>query len=85
MCVIMSECVFVFVFPSMPGAPLVAQMVKNLPATQETQVQYLCWKDLLEKGVATHSSIPARRIPWAKEPGGLQPMGLLKSQTRLSD
>ena len=80
----MSECVFVFVSPSMPEAPLVAQMVKNLPAMQETQVQYLCW-DLLEKGMATHSSIPAWRIPWAKEPGGLQPMGLLKSQTRLSD
>ena len=81
----MSECVFVFVFPFLPEASLVAQMVENLPAMQEIQVQYLCWEDPLEKGMATHSSIPARRIPWAKEPGGLQPMGLLKSQTRLSD
>ena len=41
----MSECVFVFVFPSLPGASLVAQMVRNLPAMQEIQVQYLCWED----------------------------------------
>ena len=66
-------------------ASLVAQMVENLPAVQEIQVQYLCWEDPLEKAMATYSSIPAWRIPWAKEPGGLQPMGLLKSQTRLSD
>ena len=81
----MSECVFVFVFPSLPGASLVAQMVRNLPAMQETQVQYLCWEDPLEKGMATHTSIPAWRIPWTKKPGGLQTTGLLKSQTRLSD
>ena len=82
---IISECVFAFVFPFMPEASLVAQMVENLPAVQEIQVQYLCWEDPLEKAMATYSSIPAWRIPWAKEPGGLQPMGLLKSQTRLSD
>ena len=45
-------------------ASLVAQMVKNLPAMQETQVQPLGWEDFLEKGMATYSSIPAWRIPW---------------------
>ena len=53
---------------------LVAQMVKNLPAIQETQVQSLGQEDPLEKGMATHSSI-AWRIPWTEEPGGLQSMG----------
>ena len=53
-----------------------AQMVKNLPAVQETQVQPLGWEDPLEKGMATHSSILAWRIPWTEEHGGLQPMGL---------
>ena len=55
-----------------------AQMVKNLPAMQETQVQSLGWEDSLEKGMATHSSILAWRIPWTEEPGGLQSMGLLR-------
>ena len=54
---------------------LVAQMIKNLPAMQETQVQSLGWEDPLEKGMATHSSILAWRIPWTEEPGGLQSMG----------
>ena len=45
-------------------ASLVAQLVKNLPAMQETWVQSLGWKDPLEKGKATHSSILAWRIPW---------------------
>ena len=53
-----------------------AQMVKNLPTLQETQVVYLGWEDPLEKGMATHSSILAWRIPWTEEPGGLQSMGL---------
>ena len=48
-----------------------AQLVKNLPATQETQVQSLGQEDLLEKGMATHSSILAWRITWTEEPGGL--------------
>ena len=52
-----------------------AQMVKNLPAMQETQVQSLGQEDSLEKGMATHSSILAWRIPWTEEPGGLQSMG----------
>ena len=54
----------------------VAQTVKNLPAIQETRVQSLGQKDSLEKGLAIHSSIPAWRIPWTEEPGGLQPVGL---------
>ena len=57
-------------------ASLVAQMVKNLPAMQETQVQILGQEDPLEKGMVTHSSILAWRIPWTEEPGGLQSMGL---------
>ena len=45
-------------------ASLMAQLVKNLPAIQETWIQSLGWDDLLEKGMATHSSILAWRIPW---------------------
>ena len=56
-----------------------AQMVKNMPQVLETQVQFLDREDLLEKGMATHSSIIARRIPWTEEPGGLQSMGLQES------
>ena len=51
-------------------------MVKNLPAMQETQVQSLGQEDPLEKGMGTHSSILAWRIPWTEEPGGLQSMRL---------
>ena len=54
---------------------LVAQMVKRLPAIRETQVRSLGWEDLLEKEMATHSSIPAWRIPGTEEPGRLQSMG----------
>ena len=50
-------------------------MVKNLPATQETQVQSLGQEDPIEKGMATHSSILPWRIPWTEEPRGLQSMG----------
>ena len=53
---------------------LVAQMVKNLPVTQETQVRSLVWKDPLKEGMVTHFSILAWRIPWTEEPGGLQSM-----------
>ena len=56
-------------------ASLVAQTVKNLPAKQEIWVQSLGQKDLLEKGMATNSSVLAWRIPWTEEPGGLQFMG----------
>ena len=58
------------------GASLAAQMVKNPPAMKETLIQFLGWKDPLEKGMATHSSILGCRIPWTEEPGGLQSMGL---------
>ena len=57
-------------------ASLVAHMVKNLPTIQETKVRSLGQEDPLEKGMATHSSIPAWRIPWTDEPGGLQSMRL---------
>ena len=50
-------------------------MVKNLPALWETWIQSLDWKDPLEKGMATRSSILAWRTPWIEEPGGLQTMG----------
>ena len=53
-----------------------AQRLKRLPPMQETQVQSLGWEDSLKKGMATHSSILAWRIPWREEPGGLQSMGL---------
>ena len=55
---------------------LVVQLVKNLPAMQETWVQSLGWEGPLEEEVATHSSILAWRIPRTEEPGGLQSMGL---------
>ena len=48
----------------------------NLPSMQETQVRSLGWDDPLEKGIATHSSILAGRIPWTEEPSGLQSLGL---------
>ena len=54
---------------------MVAQMVTNLPAMQETRVQSLGQEDVLEKGMETHSSILAWRIPRIEEPGGLQSMG----------
>ena len=54
---------------------LVAQMVQNLPAMWETWVRSLGQEDPLEKGMATHSSILAWRIPWTEDPGGLQSMG----------
>ena len=55
---------------------LVAEMVKNLPAVQETQVGSLGQEDALEKEMATHSSVLSWRIPWTEEPGGLQSTGL---------
>ena len=50
-------------------------MVKNLPAVRETWVQSLGWEDSLEKGMATHSSVLAWRIPWTEEPGDYSPWG----------
>ena len=54
---------------------LVTQMIKNLPAMQETWVQSLGREYPLEKGMATHSSILAWRIPWTEKPGGLESTG----------
>ena len=53
----------------------VAQTERNLPAMQKMWVQFLGWEDPVEKGMATHSSILAWRIPWTEEPGGLQSVG----------
>jgi len=57
-------------------ASLVAQMVKNLLAMQETHIRSMCQEDPLEEGMATHSSTLAWRIPWTEEPGRIQPIGL---------
>ena len=62
-------------------ASLVAQLVKNLPALQETRVWSLGWEDSLEKEMATHSSILAWELPWTEEPGGLQAIELQKLDT----
>ena len=62
----------------------VAQMVKNLPAMQETKVQSLGREDLLEKEAATHSNILAWRILWTEEPGRVVHR-VAKSRTQLSD
>ena len=59
-----------------------AQMVKNLPAMQETQVLSLGGKDPLETGMATHCSILAWRILWTEEPGSLQSMGRNESDAK---
>ena len=68
MCYIVSNFVF-------GQASLATQIVKNLPVMQETWHRTLDQEDLLEKGMATHSSILAWRIPWTEEPGGPQSMG----------
>ena len=60
-------------------ASLGAQMVKNLPAVQESRVQSLSWEDPLEKEMAAHSSILAWEIPSTEEPGRLQSVGVAKS------
>ena len=57
---------------------MVAQKVKNLPAVQEIWIPSLGQEDSPEKGMATHSSILAWRIPWTEKPGGLQSIGLQK-------
>ena len=59
-----------FIVPS-----FIAQLVKNLPAMQETWVRFLGWEDPLEKEMATHSSILGWEMPWTEEPGGLQSVG----------
>ena len=59
----------------------VGSVVKNLPTMQETWVQFLGWKDLLEEGTATHSSILAWRMPWTEKPSDLQSQGHKESDT----
>ena len=54
---------------------LVAQLVKTLPAMQETRIQFLGWEDPLEKEMATHFRILAQEILWTEQPGRLQSMG----------
>ena len=76
-----AEVLFLCCVLQLAQTSLVAQMVKPLPTMQETHVQSLGQEDLLEKETATHSSI----LAWKERPGGLQSMGLQKSQTRLSD
>ena len=66
-------------FTKYQGASLIAQSVKNLPAMQETQVQFLGQEGPLEKEMAAYSSILAWTIPWTEEPGGLQSMGSQES------
>ena len=56
-------------------------MVKDLPTIQETQIPSLGWEDPLEKGMATHSSISAWKIPWTEEPGSYSPWGGKESDT----
>ena len=60
-----------------------AQRIKSLVAMWETRVLTLGWEDLLEKAIATHSSILAWKISWTEEPGWLQSMGWKKSWTQL--
>ena len=64
-----------------PWVSLVVQLVKNLPAMQETWVQFLDWVDPVEKETATPSNILAWRIPWTEEPGRLQSMRLQELDT----
>ena len=66
------EVIFIENFFS--GTCPVVQTVKRLPTMRETQVKSLGWEDLLEKEMATHSSILAWKIPWTEEPGRLQSM-----------
>ena len=63
----------------------VASMAKHLPAAQETQVWSLSQENPLEKEKATHSNILTWRISWTEELGGLQSMGVAKSQTQMSN
>ena len=73
-----------FPFRKTIWASLKAQSEENLPAMQETWVQFLGWEDPLEKEMAIHSIILAWKMSWTEEPGGYSPWGR-KSQTQLSD
>ena len=71
-----TNLIFLSLEPLKEKASLMSQMVKNLPAVQETPVQSLGWKNPLEKEMTIHSSVLAWRITWTREPGGLQSMEL---------
>ena len=73
--VIIIPVVPLYVYMYLYGDSLVAQMVKNPPAMQETWVWSLVWEDQLQKGMATHCIVLTWRIPWTEEPDGLQYMG----------
>ena len=78
---------YLWIYPHLVGFPG-GSVVKNSPAkqeTQETRVRSLGWEDPLQKEIATHSSIPAWRIPWTEEPGGIQSMEQQKSRTWLGN
>ena len=75
------EAIELFAFPLAYWGFLVAQMVKNMPVMQEIWVQSLGWKDILEKGMATHSSILAWKIPWTRNLAGYSPWGHKESDT----
>ena len=75
-----SNTLVLCVLAKLLGTSLVAQTVKHLPTMRDTWVQSLGWEDLLEKGVVTHSSILAWKIPWMVEPGRLQSMGLQRAR-----
>ena len=70
-----NACMYLLSNQVQGAASLVAQIVKESPAMQETRVQSLGRKDPLEEEMATHPSILPWEIPWTGEPGGLQPMG----------
>ena len=74
-----SEDTGIYIMQCYTRVSLVAQKVKSLPAMQEAWVQSLGQEDPLEKGMATHSSILAWKIPWTEEPGGLQSVGLQRA------
>ena len=80
----MPECVYYHIKALYLWASLVAQLVKNLPALQETLVQFLGWEDPLEEGMAVHSSILAWRIPMGRGAWWATVHGVSKSQTQLS-
>ena len=80
-----SKVIQIYVYIHIYRASLVAQLVKNLPAKQETPVQFLGWEDPLEEGMATHSSILAWRIPIDRGAWPATVHGVTKSQKHLSD
>ena len=73
--IVYKNYIYIYVCIYIIWASLIAQLVKTLPAVQETWVRSPGCEDPLEEGMATHSSILTWRIPWTEEPGGLQSMG----------